>query len=353
MTERVSSGIINNKRRSTGGRRVAAIGLVLLALSGGCARRGDPAGPDAGLPYDYRVVASFAIEGYAEDVCVYGDLALVAASEGGLVVLDVSNPAQPVRLGTAPTVFKGTGCAYAPTDQFGYVTDGSLGAVAFDLSDPTDPQEVSYAAGTRTWDIQVVETTPGQLHHIFGADGEGDFRIWELRYFAGYQAWFSNEVYHGTTTGSARGICLHDGLALLAMEELGIAVFDVSDLQGVHEIGHVDTPGDARAAAAYGDYAYVADWRAGLQVVDLTDPSAPQLVGSCDTDGLSEGVCYHDGLVYLADHTGGLKVFDVTDPTDPLLVGHLDTPYANEVFVAGDFIYVADRDWGLVVVEEE
>ncbi len=327
--------------------------VAFMALSSGCARRGDPAGPDGDELAGYRVVTTFAIEGYAEDVCVSGDLALVAASEGGLVVLDLSDPGSPAYLGTAPTVFKGTGCAYAPTDHFGYVTDGSLGVVAFDLTDPTDPQEVSYAAGTRTWDIEVVETTPGLLHHIFGADGEGDFRIWELRYFAGYNAWFSNEVYHGTTTGSARGICLHEGLALLAMEELGLAIFDVSNLQSPQEMGRVDTPGDARAVAADGDCAYIADWRAGLQVVDISDPSDPTLVGEYDTDGIADGIFYHGGMVYLADHAGGLKVFDVTDPTDPRLVGRLDTPYANSVFVTDDFIYVADRDWGLVVVEEE
>ncbi|MBD3348016.1 MAG: hypothetical protein GF400_02325 [Candidatus Eisenbacteria bacterium] len=328
--------------------------LALLAFSWGCARRGALTSPeDAGEPSGYRLVTSFAIEGYAEDVFVSGDLALVAASQGGLVILDVSDPTAPSHLGTAPTVFKGTGCAYAPSDSFGYVTDGSLGCVAFDLSDPTAPEEVTYVAGTRTWDIAVVETAPGELHHIFGADGEGDFRIWELEYFAAYDAWYSTQIYHGNTTGSARGICLHEDMALLAMEELGLSIFDVSSLQSPYELGHVDTPGEARAVATDGDYAYVADWRAGLQVVDITDPSSPVLVGEYDTDDISDGVFYRDGLVYLADHNGGLKVFDVSDPTLPVLVGQLDTPYANAVFVTDEYVYVADRDWGLIVAEEE
>jgi hypothetical protein len=332
---------------------VSAVALLALStmgllLSSGCARRG-PAGPSVG----YRAVATLSIAGYAEDVVVSGDLALVAASQGGLVVIDVSTPSAPVVLGTAPTVFKGTGCAYAPSDSFGYVTDGSLGAVAFDLTDPTDPVEVSYAAGTRTWDIAVVETTPGVVHHIFGADGEGDFRIWELRYFAGYDAWFANEVFHGNTTGSARGICLHGDYALLAMEEIGLSIFDVSSYGSSYEIGSVDTPGDARSVATDGDHAYVADWRSGLQVIDISDPASPEIVGSYDTGGISDGVCYHDGVVYLADHAGGLKAFDVADPTDPKLIGYLNTPYANAVFATDEYVYVADRDWGLVVVEEE
>ncbi|MFH1502171.1 MAG: hypothetical protein ABIG03_03905 [Candidatus Eisenbacteria bacterium] len=298
-------------------------------------------------------MTTFAVGGYAEDVVVSGGLALIAASQGGLVVLDVSTPSAPSLLGTAPTVLKGTGCAYAPVDSFGYVTDGSLGAVAYDLKDPTAPEQVSYAAGTRTWDLAVVETTPGQLHHIFGADGEGDFRIWELRYFAGYDAWFSNEIYHGNTTGSARGICLHGDLALLAMEELGLSIFDVSNYASSHVVGHVDTPGEARAVAADGDYAYVADWRAGLQVVDISDPSSPTIVGAYDTDGISDGVFVSGGKVFLADHAGGLRVFDVTDPANPEPSGYVETPYANAVFVTDEYVFVADRDWGLVVIEEE
>ena len=353
MTGRVSSDIITSKRAPGGAGRAMAVALALLVLSSGCARRGDPAGPEDDGPTGYRVVTTFAVEGYAEDVCVEGSIALVAASQGGLVVLDVSNPSAPVHLGTAPTVFKGTGCAYAPSDSFGYVTDGSLGCVAYDLTDPSAPEEVAYAAGTRTWDIAVVETAPGQLHHIFGADGEGDFRIWELRYFAGYDAWFSNEVYHGTTTGSARGVCLHGDLVLLAMEELGLSIFDVSSLQSPYEVGHVDTPGDARSVATDGTHAYVADWRAGLQVIDISEPSSPVVVGSYDTDDISDGVYYRDGLVYLADHNGGLKVFDVADPEEPVLVGSLDTPYANAVYVTDEYVFVADRDWGLVVAEED
>jgi hypothetical protein len=137
------------------------------------------------------------------------------------------------------------------------------------------------------------------------------------------------------------------------MEELGLAIFNVGSLQSPYEVGHVDTPGDARAVATDGTYAYVADWRSGLQVIDISDPSTPVLVGSCDTDDISDGVCYRDGLVYLADHAGGLKVFDVGDPAEPVLVGSLDTPYANSVFATDDFVFVADRDWGLVVVDEE
>jgi hypothetical protein len=354
LTEHVSSGIITSKLRRAHGELVFAVCLAaVLALSCGCARRGSPVSADGEQPSSYRLVATFGIEGYAEDIEVAGDLVLIAAGQGGLVLVDVSDAANPAYLGMGPTGFSATGCAYAAQDEFGYVTDGSRGIVIYDLADPAAPAEVTYCEGTRTRDMAVDVVTPGQLHRVFGADGEGDLRIWKVEYFEQYQTWFASQIGHASAAGSARGICLHDTLALLAMEEIGLAIFDVSSPGSPVKIGHVDTPGEARAVAADGEYAYVADWRKGLAVVDISDPTSPAIVGSAETDGNAEGVFYRDGEAFVADHAGGLLVFDVSAPGSPTRSGYYDTPFANAVWVTDDYVFVADRDWGLVILEED
>lgn len=361
MTEHVTSGIISSKHVSACVWRVATVAVAAaLTLSWGCARRGSPVSADGDdePPSGYRLVAAFAIEGYAEDVEVAGDLVLIAASQGGLVLVDVSDPANPSYLGMGPTGFGATGCAYAPQDQIGYVTDGSRGAVLYrmDSAVPVDsaaPEEVGYCEGTSTQDIVVVETLPGRLHHVFGADGIGDLRVWTATYNAGYDLWFGNQLNSPSTPGSAHGICLQDTLVFLAMEEVGLTIFDVSSPGAPQEIGHVDTPGEARAVAVDGSYAFVADWRQGLVVVDISDPTGPVIVGSAETDGNADGIFYREGLAFVADHAGGLLVFDVSDPTAPERAGYFETPFANAVFVTGDYVFVADRDWGLVILEED
>ena len=80
---------------------------------------------------------------------------------------------------------------------------------------------------------------------------------------------------------------------------------------------------------------------------------SPEIVGSAEMEGLADGIAYRSGKVYVAAHSGGLRVFDVTDPTNPQEAGFLETPFANDVFVTDSYVYVADRDWGLVVAEEE
>jgi hypothetical protein len=323
---------------------------VVLGLSG-CAEKGSPVEPDGDA--GYRIVGSLPIAGDAEHVEVAGDLCLLAASQGGLVLVDVSDPTSPAALGTGPTSFEASGCAYAPGDSIAFVTNGTSGILAFDVSDPASPEQLGSGQGQQSRDVVAVLVTPRELYHLFVADGLGGFQVQEFRYYPSFQAWFFGELDHHGPYGSARGVCLAGDIALVAMEQLGVWLYDITDLSNVTVLGTIDTPGEARAVAQSGVYAYVADWRAGLQVVDMTDPAAPVIVGSAETDGRASGICYHDGLVYVADHVGGLRIFDVGDPTSPEDAGYIDTPFANDVFVTDSYLYVADRDWGLVVAEEE
>jgi hypothetical protein len=327
---------------------VAAAVLVFVV---GCAQKGSPVEPD-GLG-GYRVLATLTVAGDAEHVEVEGDMCILAASQGGLVLVDLSNPAAPEYLGTGGTSYEATGCAYAPVDTFAFVTNNTAGILAFDVSDPTSPVQIGNGQAQQARDVVVVEVTPGELHHVFVADGLGGFQVQEFRYYPSYQAWFFGELSHHGPTGSARAVKLTGDIALVAMEQLGIWVYDITNLSDVVVLGTLDTPGEARAVDVAGNYAYVADWRAGLQVVDISDPSAPEIVGSADVDGLADGIAYRDGKVYVAAHTGGLRVYDVSDPTNPQAAGFLETPFANDVFVTDSYVYVADRDWGLVVAEEE
>lgn len=348
MIERVTGGIIRSKRIGRASLGLSAAAAVVLLW--GCAQKGNPVDP--GEAGGYRVVGALAIAGYARDVVVTGDLCVIAAGQGGLVLADVSDPTSPDLLGSAPTQYEATGCAYVASDSLAFVTLGTSGVNAFDAGDPRAPEFQSKGEGVFARDVMVREDVPGEAHHVFAADGNG-ILIQRCYYSATLDNWYFSQLEHEGTSGSARGIWLDGDTALLAMEELGLWIYDVSTLNNAILLGSVDTPGEARAVTSSGQYAYVADWRAGLQVVDITNTAAPVIVGTADTDGNADGIWYDGGLVYVAAHAGGLRVFDVGDPTAPELVGHLETPFANDVFVSAPYVYIADRDWGLVVAEEE
>ncbi len=328
--------------------------IAVLLLFSGCARQGNPVdgGGDDGAE-GLRLVETFHITGYAEDIDIGGGIGIVAASQGGMVILDMTDPAAPDYLGTGITSFRAEACAYAPDDSLAFLTEGTRGTHVFDISDPANPLNFDSLQCTRARDVAVVEVAAGALYHFFVADGEGGFRAAKLEYIEQFDLWFVTQLDHEYPAGSARGVFVQGDLALLAMEQVGLAIYDVSNAGDVVALGTVDTPGEARAVTAAGDYAYIADWRAGLQVIDISNPLAPEVVASAATPELSAGIDYHDGKVYVADHTGGLRVFDVTDPTNPVEWGYYDTPYANNVLVTDEYVYVADRDLGVVILEEE
>ena len=132
MTERVSTGIMGTKLPR--GVAAAAVVCAALALLQGCAQKGNPLEPGSD-PGGYRIVGSLAIEGYAEDVEVTGDLCLVAASQGGMVLVDVSDPTDPVWLSAGTTGYPVPGCSYVASDSLAFAASGAQGIYVFDVSD--------------------------------------------------------------------------------------------------------------------------------------------------------------------------------------------------------------------------
>jgi hypothetical protein len=328
-----------------------AVACAALALLPGCAQKGNPLEPGVD-PGGYRIVGSLAISGYAEDVEVTGDLCLIAASQGGLVLVDVSDPAGPVYLSAGMTGYPVPGCSYVASDSLAFAASGAQGIYVFDVSDRLNPVLMSNGQGVFTRDVITREGTPGVEHEVLTADGYG-VRTQRCYYYEPLGQWFFAQGDDEGGAGVSRGIGANGNYALIAREELGLAIYDATDYTDVVLVGSVDTPGEARAVAAAGDYAYVADWRKGLQVIDMSDPSNPVIVGSAEMDGMADGIAYRDGQVFVAAHTGGMYVFDVSNPADPVVAGHLETPYANAVFTTDTHIYIADRDWGLIVAEED
>ena len=68
------------------------------------------------------------------------------------------------------------------------------------------------------------------------------------------------------------------------------------------------------------------------------------IAGSCDTPSFAEGVYVAGSYAYVADYSSGLQVIDVSDPQNPAVTGACDTTGdARGVYVVCSFAYVADQ----------
>lgn len=87
-----------------------------------------------------------------------------------------------------------------------------------------------------------------------------------------------------------------------------------------------------------------------LRRIDATDPANPILIDSIEIpDSATALTWYGDELVLLGD---GLSFVDVSDPEKMVLLGQFPTPgTANALAVYGDYLYIADGDGGVLVLQ--
>jgi len=157
-----------------------------------------------------------------QNVAVSGNYAYVATGQAGLLVIDVSDPANPQRVGGCDT--NGPASAVAVSGGNAYAATGQAGLQVIDVSDPAHPQRVG-----------------------------------------GYD-----------TSGFAYGVAVSGNYAYVADGPAGLQVIDVSDPAHPRRMGGYNTSGSAYGVAVSGNYAYVADGDWGLAVFNL--PSAPHLL---------------------------------------------------------------------------
>ena len=293
----------------------------------------------------FTIIGECPLPGYAKRVELVENLAYVANGQGGLQIVDISNPESTYVVGQY--VSDRDVSSVAVRDTFAYITllsSTSGGLVVLNVADPTlplfvgqDPSIYAYDVAAPTEDTIYVYVAARYWFHV------------EDVTFPQYPS-FARRF---TTPGNIRAVYMVDSLAYLACEQMGLHIFNLSQPDSLAYSGWVDTPSNARKLFVVDNYAYIADGRAGLIIIDVSDIENPMIVGEYDTPDYANGVFVYGTNAFIADGDGGLQVVDVSDPSDPDYYGSLETPYANGVYVRGDTVYIADRDMGLLIVVEE
>ena len=280
------------------------------------------------------------VTGWAQGVAVAGNYAYVADNSGGLQVIDISNPANPQRVGGYDTA--GNALGVAVSGNYAYVADDAAGLQVIDISNPANPQRVG---GYDTAGNALGVAVSGNYAYV--ADDAAGLQVIDISNPANPQ-----RVGGYDTAGYADTVAVAGNYAYVADDTAGLQVIDISNPANPQRVGGYDTTGAAVGVAVTGNYAYVADGSAGLQVIDISNPANPQRVGGCDTAGNAAGVVVAGNYAYVAASAAGLQVIDISNPVNPQRVGGYDTAgSARGVAVAGNYAYVADFGAGLQVID--
>ncbi|MHA2278701.1 MAG: LVIVD repeat-containing protein [Candidatus Kariarchaeaceae archaeon] len=319
--------------------------VSLLLLS--CGTPIDPESID-GNDGGYKIVSKFSTAGYAQDVLVDGTIAYVIQGEGGLMIINISNPLGPEAISTVNEGMKGYAYKVARKDSVLYIASGGFGVSTVNVVDAENPQVT----------VTNLALKPARNFHVMGeflftAIGELGIQIAEISYAT------QPDIRGGTDTpGYAQGVCASadSNYLLVACGEMGFGVFDISELENgfgnYPMIGWVDTPGYAEDVVSHPDfpYAYIASGTGGMIITDFSDSTNVKIVGSYSTGGYAKEILYREGKVYVTTELRGLQIINVSNVTSPVLIGTVKTEYAKGLDIDNNYIYVADEDEGLITI---
>ncbi len=297
--------------------------------------------------HKFVIVSECPLPGYSRDIAIQGNYAYIANDQGGLQIVDISNPESTF---VAGHYFHQTNIqGVAVRDSFVYLAlaagpPNNGGMLIVNIVDPENPVFV----GQDNWFYG---------YNVFAPANDTQFVYIAARYWFIVEdvSWpqYPSYARRFATPGNVHSLFAVDSLVYLACEQMGLIIYNLHNPDSTAKISEMDTPSNARDVYVTNGNAYIADGYDGLVIIDVSDPYNPIFINSFDTPGYAQGIFVDGTLAYIADGTSGLKIVDISDPENPVLYGELETPYAYNVMVKNGLVYLVDRDWGLVIIREE
>lgn len=315
------------------------------------------------------------------DVAVSGTTAYLAATYDGLVVLDVSDPSNPAKIGGCPHPLQSgayPGYAYDVVVSGSHVYScGTPSMAVYDVSTPsapviTDVFDYGYCDQLAVSGSHVILTRPGSgvlaaaisdptetvwlgEYGCYGYENSvivrGNYAYWIDR-FAGLRIIDSSDPTNPTEAGSGSAGYGHTAISgdYLYSPGGGIVVTDVSDPSSPTYVNGLSVGGSFSGVAVQGNRAYSVGDYSGFAVTDISNPTNPSLVVLYDAPG--QDVAVAGNYAYVAGGSAGLRIVDISDSAHPTQIGLCDTPgSATRVLVSGTVAYVADWSGGLQIID--
>jgi len=308
----------------------------------------------------YSRTGTVAMPSEAYDVDIFGNYAYVAAGQGGLRVVSIADPDNPVEVTWADSqkradrvrvarVYDGDGTAR----DIAFVVDGTEGVTTYDISEV--PENV------RRYDTGGTTAVDGKGICVVQPDLVGDpYAVYLADSWKGIRINVSNPevpgkltyLVFGSTYGYTQALDVQNDRAYIADDEMGITVLDVSEwCTGCLVIlDNLDTAGNAYDVDVVDDHVYVADGLGGLVIMQIDENQLLAHTASLELNGECVAVKVSNNVAFLAAKEGGLHVVDVSSPASPVYLGNVVTSYAVSVAVNEEnIVCVADEDEGLIV----
>ena len=235
----------------------------------------------------------------------------MAAGNHGFVVLDLAQPSNPTILGHQPQFWPS---GIISEGQYAYLVDDLEGLRVFDISNPSQPQQVG-----------LMPTSVGGF----------EFAVHEMK---------------------ERGLYLADGKLYIPDQRYGLTVVDVSNPSSPARIGQYVSPipDVLTGIKVIDDLAYIISRSGGFRVLDVSDPENMMELSFDDArknlnTQVPSGIEVIGNFAYISDQNYPFHVYDISTPSSPAQVSavydHAASSGADDLVISGNYAYLSG--WGL------
>src|SRR5665213_2062240 len=269
----------------------------------------------------------------------------------GLLVLNVSTPSNPIRVGQValPGLVKGV-ALLPPNNQYAYVADQEGGLQVVDVSNPSTPKVAGFYSTTNPISTVAVSIFGGRA---YVADEDAGLELFDL----------SNPtkpaLLSSTNIGSGEAIIVRasaNGVFAYVSTGGSLCIVDVSNplspvLRGQTSING----GSTYSIALAGNYIYAAAFSGSLEIIDISNTNAPADVGQAPSILWPSAVTSAGGYIYAASDLGQSSLYTFAPSGSSLtLIGKTastTSSYGYSLLVSGTTAYVSGGSTGFEIFD--
>jgi hypothetical protein len=283
------------------------------------------------------------------DIVVVDSFAYVVCEDDALRILDVSDPDTPIEVGSFTPVKDDYALCEQPASHFRdivlvgnyvYIPDGDYGLRIVDVSNPREPVEVSVYSKPQSL---IGVAVAGKNGYVLGDRGS----LWVLDVSNPNEVVEKNEMQMDPWPWN---IVVEDNYAY-AVNFYNLQVLDLTNPISPTVAAIYDPPWGLQRVSVVEGLAYVSCWPHSQFILDVHNPTTPVEVGWLEAPRIVGSVAAVDGYVYGLGSGEGVRVLDMSDPVAPIEVGFYDEPGpAENMTIQGDYAYLAERG-GVSIVD--
>ncbi|MRS05896.1 hypothetical protein EG832_22155, partial [bacterium] len=312
-------------------------GLLVVDLT-------DPANP--------KELGQLDTDGYAYEIAVKGSIAYIADAWEGIATVDITHPEAPVLIGSTPS--NGWALSIAISGTLLCSGNGGMGAQVFDISDPKFPKATgvfSFGGASRK------VAASGKFFYV--ADTLKGLRMID----ASNPAELTQSGIFGILPYARRATLKGDYLYVASGADGAMYVINVADPTHPYQTSKFQADGNASDVPISGNTAFLTTFMDStnyLVAIDISDPNNVKEASVIPLGSLTpmfaaaREAVIQDNTLFVADEFG-LRIFDINNPAKIVQPGQIELMVngvvTDGVVVSGNYAYVTAGSGGVHIVD--